>query len=265
MLLTSVILVLREVLEAAVLVSVLLALSRSLGQQLRWIWWSLPLALLGSVWLASSMDTLTDAWDGAGQEVVNAGLQLLVFVCIVAVVFVEGLRPSGRMLLLRVLMVSAVTLALVREGSEIWIYVSGFAASEDMRTPVLLGSIIGAAIGISLGILLYSALRAAPEAWRRYAFLLLLALIGAGMVMQASMLLEQVDWLEAGRPLWDSSSLIDEASIGGELLYAVFGYEATPSPIQGILYLASLLTVAMAVTFSRLWGKSSNAVQVKDK
>jgi high-affinity iron transporter len=66
MLLSSVILILREVLEAAVLVSVLLALSRSLGQGLRWVWWSLPLALVGSLWFASSMDTLVDDAPGNG-------------------------------------------------------------------------------------------------------------------------------------------------------------------------------------------------------
>lgn len=251
MLLNSVILILREVLEAAVLVSVLLALSRSLGQGFRWVWWSLPLALVGSLWFATSMDTLTDALDGAGQEVANAALQVLVFVSIVVVVFIEGIWSTRLWLIMRLVMVCAVSLALIREGSEIWIYVSGFAAVPDLRAPVLTGSSMGAGIGISLGVLLYSSLRALPAAWQRPTCLALLALIGAGMVMQASMLLEQVDWLEAGEALWDSTSLVSEGSLSGELLYAVFGYEATPSPVQGALYMASLVAMGTAYYSSR--------------
>ena len=159
MLATSVILVLREVLEAAVLVSVLLALSRTMGQRLRWVWWPLPLALMGSILFASSMDTLTDAFEGAGQEVVNASLQVLVFACAVLVVFFEVIWTESRWPAMRGVMICAVTLALVREGSEIWLYVSGFTVAADLRTSVLTGSAIGAGIGISLGALLYSALR----------------------------------------------------------------------------------------------------------
>ena len=260
MLANSVILVLREVLEAAVLVSVLLALSRALGQDLRWGWWPLPLALLGSVVFASSLDTLTDALDGAGQEVANASLQVLVFACAVGVVFLEGIWSARHWPVMRGVMIAAVTLALVREGSEIWLYVSGFAAAVEARASVLTGSAIGAGIGISLGVLLYSALRALPVTWQRAACRVLLAFIGAGMVMQATLLLEQVDWLEARQPLWDSGFLVSESSIGGELLYAVFGYEATPSPLQGLLYLASLVAFVVAHFASRLV-RSSNRVQ----
>ena len=252
MLLNSVLLVLRGVLEARVLVSVLLALSRSLGQRLRWVGWAVPMALLGSLWFAASMDTLTDALDGAGQEVTNATLQIMVFACTVAVIFLEGLCRPGRWPPMCALMLAAVTLALVREGSEIWIYISGFAAAPELRESVLAGSVIGAGIGVSLGILLYSTLMAMSPDWRRALCLVLLALVGAGMVMQATMLLEQVDWLEAGRPLWDSSFLVSEASITGELLYAVVGYEATPSAVQVLLYLASLAAAAAAWWCSRL-------------
>jgi high-affinity iron transporter len=66
------------------------------------------------------------------------------------------------------------------------------------------------------------------------------------MLMQASMLLEQVDWLPSATAVWDSSGLISERSIAGELLYAVFGYEATPSALQLALYLSGLAVMALA-------------------
>ena len=76
------------------------------------------------------------------------------------------------------------------------------------------------------------------------------------MVMQATMLLEQVDWLPAGKSVWDSSALVSEQSITGELLYAVFGYESTPSYLQLALYLASLgLMLAVILLARRNAGK----------
>jgi high-affinity iron transporter len=248
MLLSSVILVLREVLEAAILVSVLLAMSSNVRLRLRWLWISLPLATAGAFWFASALDEITDALDGAGQEVVNAGLQILIYLLTLGIVAISAgstsLVSGAHRQSLQVLMGLAVSCALVREGSEIVIYIAGFAASEDLRTAIFTGGAIGAGIGVSLGILLYAALRALGPARSQRTCLLLLCFIGAGMVMQATMLLEQVDWLPAGKAVWDSSGLLSEQSIPGELLYAVFGYEATPSAIQLFLYVFSLITIA---------------------
>jgi high-affinity iron transporter len=91
---------------------------------------------------------------------------------------------------------------------------------------------------------MFSGLRAMAPARCYLCCVALLCLIGAGMVMQATLLLEQVDWLPSAQPLWDSSALVSEQSVTGELLYAVFGYEATPSAVQIGLYVGSLLLMA---------------------
>ncbi len=248
MLLSSVILVLREVLEAAILISVLLALSLQLRLGTRWFRWALLPSIAGAFWFASALDKLTDALDGAGQELANAGLQFLVYLLALVIVALvaRGYRTGEyRCGSLRCLMGLAVFCALVREGSELVIYIGGFAPAEELRRPVIAGSVIGAGIGISCGILMFAGLRALGRD-RVLAVCLLLSLIGAGMVMQATLLLEQVDWLAAGRPIWDSSGLLSEQSIAGELLYAVFGYESTPSTVQAALYCASLVLMLSA-------------------
>ena len=89
---------------------------------------------------------------------------------------------------------------------------------------------------------------------------MLLCLIGAGMIMQATMLLEQVDWLPSGEPLWDSSGLLSEQSVAGELLYAVFGYEATPGPAQVVLYSTSLLLMLAVWWWSSHVGRENHVV-----
>ena len=262
MLLNSVILVLREVLEAAMLISVLLALSLSFRQRISWLWWGLGLGFLGSVLFASLLEVITDSLDGAGQEVANASLQGLVYCLTVAVVACSQQQAHGDSprRVMSLLMASAVACAMIREGSEILVYITGFAASQEHWGAVYAGSAMGAGIGVSLGVLLFSALRALENDRTQFACIVLVAMMGAGMIMQAAQLLEQVDWLPAGLPIWDSSGLLSERSIAGQLLYAVFGYEATPSSIQVALYGASLLGMLAAYYFSRgFWSRASEA------
>ncbi len=249
MLLNSVVLILREVLEAAMLISVLLALSLKLQCGLRWFWWSAPLAMLGTLIAASNLDTITDALDGAGQEVVNAVLQILVYCLSVGVVWLSAgtYRSRIQSRALATFMAIAVACAMIREGSEIVVYISGFAAVEEYRSAVYAGSVIGAGIGLSSGVLMYSALRALRDDLVIKACLVLICIIGAGMVMQSTILLEQVDWLPSAPALWDSSAIISEQSIAGELMYAVFGYESTPGSLQVMIYAASI--AIMLVTY----------------
>lgn len=252
MLINSVILVLREVLEAAILISVLLALSSNLQLARRWLYWALPPALIGIVSLAGALDDITDAVDGAGQELLNAGLQLSIYLFIMLLI-ANGRRGAvrRRQNFLCTLMALSVAFALLREGSEIYLYIGGFASAEQLRGAVYAGSAIGAGIGLSLGILLYNGLRALTDQHCYRVCLLLLIFIGAGMIMQASMLLQQADWLPAANPLWDSSTLLSEQSIAGELLYAVFGYEATPTAIQVALYGLSLAALMITAKFKQ--------------
>lgn len=251
MLLNSVILILREVMEASILISVLLALSLNLGCGARWLRWSLAAGLAGTVLFAASLELITDALDGAGQEVANATLQGMVYCFIVAIVWLSAACDSSRnSSALTAFMACAVACAMIREGSEILVYIAGFAAVEELRAAVYAGSALGAGIGLSLGVLLFSALQALTPQWARTACLVLLCLIGAGMVLQSTLLLEQVDWIPTGQAIWDSSALVNEESIAGQLLYAVFGYESTPGAVQVVLYVTSLLISAAAYLFA---------------
>lgn len=52
--------------------------------------------------------------------------------------------------------------------------------------------------------------------------------------------------LALGKPVWDTSWLLDETSIVGKMLHTLFGYTARPSGIQIIVYMATLLgTIAL--------------------
>jgi len=171
-------------------------------------------------------------------------MQIMIYCCLamITVLFSKsGGRgvPNGRPLVL--LMTVSVSLAIIREGSEILIYLSSFIGNRELFQPILLGGLVGAGIGASVGALAYYFLININRSWLPYASIAIVMLIGAGMAGQASLLLIQADWLPSHAPMWDSSALVAENSITGQLLYALIGYEATPTPIQVAAYFGGLL------------------------
>lgn len=249
MLISSVVIVLREVLEAALLISILLATSQRLGIGKRWLAGALAIGISAAVLYAHSLARISEWFDGVGQEVFNAGMQFGVCLAAIATAFMFARRhdrPSARGVLLPWMMATAVVLATAQEGAEIYLYVSGFLGVRELALSVGTGSVTGAGIGFSVGVLFYYLLLALRPRPALLISLALLALSAANMCRQAVLLLIQADWLQVGAALWDTSSLVDESSIFGQLLYALVGYEATPSVDEVGGYLLSLAAVAVA-------------------
>lgn len=233
MLLTTVVLVLREMLEAALIVSVLLAWSLLQGCRRRWIGAALAAGIAGAAVYARHAGAVSEWFDYVGMEVVNAGMQFTV--C--AVLLVLAARPAVRAATVWPMRV-AVALAVVREGFEILLYLSGFVADRGAWSTVALGSALGAGIGISAGALLFYAVVGMRRARALRAAQLLIALFGGNMAAQGVLLLIQADWIPGGATLWSTAHLLAEDSVLGQLLYALVGYEATPSVWQATAYAA---------------------------
>ena len=264
MLLNSVILVLREVLEAALMVSILLALTRHLNMQVRWLAFALLLGIAAAAAYGFQLNRISDLFDGVGQEVVNAGLQYIVFLALLVCMFLLARSPQQgpAQRSLPAFMAIAVGVAVAREGAEILIYVSGFIMAENFFLNVGIGSIIGACIGLSAGVLLYYLLLMQPVRPARISVQILLSLIGAGMCAQATRLLIQADWLSINGALWDTSSILSERSIAGQLLYALIGYEASPSAIEVVIYASSLLLMAAVFLSGRYLFPDRSALSI---
>jgi len=263
MLLSSVILVLREVLEAALLFSLLMALSVRLRISLRWVLVALVAGTLGAAICGFNIDRISELYDGVGQEVLNAALQFGIFLLLCGVGVTAVLRVRGfavPLQLLPVLMAMCVALAITREGSEIMIYLSGFLQIGDQWAAVLTGSVIGAGIGVSVGAVFYFAMLTLQPRLAAVVGAGLISLIAAGMTLQATELLIQADWLPADYPLWDSSAILSEQSVAGQLLYALVGYEATPTALQLAVYLAAVLAILGAAALAACW-RSADRVQ----
>lgn len=244
MLLSSVIIVLREVIEAALLFSILIALSKQMQFKLKWIGLFLLFGAMGAIFYAMNINNVSEWYDGVGQELVNALFQISIYMLllvylVVLIRFIYLEKVSSSLLLFILFMISI--LAITREGAEIILYFYSVTRHEDHFSAVLLGMLIGVSIGISVGFLFYYVLININKRISIVIGFILLVLIGGGMISQASQLLIQADWLEAQLPLWNISNFLSEKSLTGQLLYALIGYESTPTAIQFGLYVVSLL------------------------
>lgn len=266
MLTTSVIIVLREVLEAALLISLLAGLSHNQQLSLRWliagVAGGIGLAIVYAFYLA----TISDWFDGVGQEVVN-GLQLgLVFLLLLLINVLISMAPRRSVdALLLPAMAMAVALIFAHEGAELLVYWSGMLSNPDYFVGVLTGSAIGLGIGFSIGALFYYLLIAGFAERSAISLQGLLALVAAGLNLQASQFFIQADWLVEQQPVMDFSAFIPEQSVVGQLLYALLGYEATPGPIQIAVYLLSLaLLIILPLWAGKFVGAAAPATAGKD-
>ena len=158
MTLSAVIIVLREVLEAALLLSLLFSTTRLTGQSNRGIVAGIVLGVAGAVVVTLLLDTISEGFDGVGQEVFNAVLLSTIVVLLIGYGALLERRPltgpAGRSVLWLVSCM-IVTLAITREGMEIIIFSYGFTANPAELLSVVVGGALGAGIGISLGVLIY--------------------------------------------------------------------------------------------------------------
>lgn len=245
MLINAVIIVLREVLEASLIMSLFLAYSQRIKVSRVWLLFAIMLGVLVAWAYADHISIFSNWFEGVGQEVVNAGLQLSIFFILLAFIAqaLTGASTQRQQHTLITLMIIGVVLASVREGSEIILYISGFASVPELLQPVLIGSAIGTGIGVSVGVSIYYLLvNMSFNNGAKLGYFLTL-LIAAAMISQVVQQLIQADWIMSQYPLWDTSHLLNEQSVIGQLLYALIGYEATPTPIQVTAYIAAILLI----------------------
>lgn len=254
-LIEAVMVVLREVLEFALLVGMLLAAGAQIGARWRWLVGALLAGTAGAAAYAVNLRGISAWFDGVGYEVVNAALQIVVYALLLGVIGVRARRPAGPPGPIVWLAGLATAIAVTREGSEILLYLSAFQDRPHAIADLLLGTVLGVGVGFSAGTLLYYLLRGLPRHVGQPVTLGLLALASSGMWAQACAQLIQADWLPAQAPLWDTSALVPEGSLLGQLLYALMGYEAAPGPWQvGLAAASLLLALAVAVLAARRSG-----------
>ena len=261
MLSTSII-VFREILEAALIIGVVMAASRGVPGRGVAIGGGVACGVLGAVVVALFAGEIADAVQGAGQEVFNAGV-LMVAVAMLGWHNVwmkthgreiarhmsevgNAVRGGSRPVQALAIVVGA---AVLREGSESVLFLYGIAAgSGGGAWDMIAGGALGIAGGTVLGVALYRGLLRIPP---RHLFTITSALIlvmAAGMASQAAGFLVAADLLPTlGAQLWDTSALLDPRSLIGRTAHTLIGYDARPAGIQLLVFVATLAAIGLSM------------------
>ena len=252
------IIVLRESFEAALLIGIIAAATRSIAGRGRWISGGIAAGLAGACVVAALTGHIAALFDGAGQELFN------VLVLATAVILLgwhniwmtaHGAELSadakrvgrdvgeGRRALSTILTVIA--LAVLREGSESVLFLYGLLSSgETSGMAVAAGATLGLLMGAALGLVLYLGMLRIPMRWFFSVTAALILLIAAGMASRIAQFLIQADMLPSLQsPLWDFSAVLPTDSIGGEVLRALIGYDAAPAGMQVLFYVVTALVI----------------------
>ncbi|WP_111748771.1 FTR1 family iron permease [Salinisphaera orenii] len=249
--------VFREVLEAALVVSIVLAASKGVAGRGRWVSLGILLGVFGACVLASFAGTIASALAGRGQELMNAGILLTA----VAMLGWHNIWMSrhGKKLAAEVkavghdvasgnkplyLLMTVVLVAVLREGSETVLFTYGIYASGAGGGPMLAGGAAGVALGGLTGTALYLGLLRIPL---KYLFTVtgwMILLLAAGMAADAAGYLAQAGMLPSLiTSVWDTSMVLSEHSIVGQVMHILVGYTQRPSGIQLAFYLATVATI----------------------
>src|SRR5579864_8039005 len=256
--LATAIIVFREVLEAALIVGIVMAASRgALGRGL-WVSGGIAAGILGAMLVAIFAAAIAAAAQGMGQELFDAGI-LLAAVGMLgwhnvwmsrrgrelagnATRLGKDVRSGARPLWA---LAFAVALAVLREGSEIVLFLYGIAlAGQGGPLAMVIGGGIGLALGVAAGTAIYWGLVSIPMRLLFTVTSWLVLLLAAGLASQAAAFLMQADLLPPlGSNLWDTSFILSDQSLIGRILHTLIGYTAQPAGIQIVFYGAALLAI----------------------
>jgi high-affinity iron transporter len=259
-------LVFREVLEAALIISVVCAATRGVPRRGSFVLGGIGLGVLGALLVAVGADYIASLAGGAGQDIFNAGV-LLSAVAMIGW-HVVWMSSHGRELAEHMrsvggavkagsrslsLLLTVVALAVLREGSEIVLFLYGMAAGGIGRGGLAAGIAFGIGAGATLGFALYFGLLRIPLKHFFSVTNAMLNLLAAGLASTAAGFLVQSDLLPAwGSQIWNTSHLLSDDSLLGRTLGILIGYKAAPAGIQIAFYLVTAALLLAGVRWQQL-------------
>ncbi len=259
--LPSFVLALREGVEAALVIGILLSVLRKLQRtelSLN-VWWGVLVAFITSVLVAAGFTVLGASLEDPAEAIFE-GLTMLAAAGLLTWMifwmqrqsrFLRGKiehevrqalnQTSGRALF------GVAFLAVVREGIELALFLSaaGMASNPGQE---LAGSLMGLIVAAGLGWMLFSSTRRLPLGKFFQVTNVLLILFAAGLVSQGVHELNDIGWIPmvVGH-VYNLNPFLYENSALGQVFKALFGYTASPSLTETLAYLVYFTALALGL------------------
>jgi high-affinity iron transporter len=239
---------LREGLEAALIVGIVLSALRKLGQteRSRPVWVGVASAVAVSLVAGLVLQALGVAFEGRAEEIFEGVAMLVAAGVLTWMIF--WMQRQGRHIQAELesdvrraggsawALFSLAFVAVVREGIETALFLTA-AAFSSTPTQTLVGGALGLALAVGLGWLIFAAGKQLNvRAFFRVTSILLI-LFAAGLIAHGIH-----EFQEAGvfpilvEHVWDVNHILDENGSVGTFLKTLFGYNGNPSLIEVLAY-----------------------------
>jgi len=273
--LSALIIVFREVIEAGLIVGIVLAATKGVPRRAWWVSYGVIAGILGASIVAAFAGEIADLFEGAGQELFNASILGLAVLMLtwhnvwmaghgramardmknVGAAVAAGERPLTALSVV-------VGVAVLREGSEVVLFLYGIASQGGTSNLAMLGGgLLGLAAGAGVSALMYYGLLAIP-AHRLFSVTSgLITLLAAGMAAQAVLFIQQAGYLQfLMNAVWNTSWLLSEGSLAGRLLHTLVGYTDQPNGLQLIVYVGVITTITLLARWERTRHPKTRAI-----
>ncbi len=256
----ALIIVFREVIEAGLIVGIALAVTRGVRGSRPWIAGGVLAGVVGALLVAGFAEQLSAAMAGRGQELFNAGVLGLAVVMLAwhnvwmarhgrelsrELSDVGRAVASGDKTFLALGVVVGV--AVLREGAEVALFLYGILISGESGLDVVVGGFAGLGLGALVSFLTFYGLVTIPPRRLFAVTSVLVTLLAGGLAAQAVAFLQQAGVVTAlSQTLWDTSAVLPDSSLFGRVLHTLIGYSDQPSALQGVAYVATILTIVVA-------------------
>ena len=254
----ALIIVFREVIEAGIIVGIVLAVTKGIPHNGRWVALGVVGGLAGAGLVAVFAGALANALEGIGQEIFNASILGVAVVMLAwhniwmarhGREMAAEMRTYGQEVKTGARSMAAlaivVAVAVMREGSEVVLFLYGLAASaKDTGTSLLIGSGLGLVAGVAVSCLTFLGLVVIPTRYLFGVTTVLITFLAAGLAAQSIVFLQQAGVVTAfSQTAWDTSAYLSDTSLIGRVFHTLIGYSDQPSVLQVIVYAATLLVI----------------------
>ncbi len=272
---SALIIVFREVIEAGLIVGIVLAATAGVPHRGRAVALGVVAGVLGACLVAAFAGQLSNLFEGSGQEFFNAAILLLavamltwhnVWMASHGREMARELKAASHQVKTGERTLAALSIvvgvAVLREGSEVVLFLYGIAAQGGTTAGgMVTGGLLGLASGGAISALMYFGLLTIPAGRLFQVTSGLITLLAAGMAAQAILFVQNGGWLEYfTSTVWNTSWLVKEDSITGRLLHTLVGYSEAPNGAQLIAYGATIL---MILVLMRLVPQGQKRASVK--
>jgi high-affinity iron transporter len=258
--LTAMLITLREGLEAALIIGIVLGVLRKLGHadRSRTVWAGVLAAVVVSVIAGLALNALGVAFEGRGEEIFESVAMLLAAGVLTWMIF--WMQRQGRQIQAELesdvrrataassawALFGLAFVAVVREGIETVLFLTA-AAFSATPAQTLVGGALGLIVALVLGWFMFAAgKRLDVRAFFRVTSVLLI-LFAAGLVAHGVHELQEAAILPTFiEHVWDINFILDERGAVGAFLRALFGYNGNPSLLEVIAYSAYFVIIGVA-------------------